>query len=408
MASISVEYQDERLDFEVSDEALVGSWRGPQGLRPTEALSALRDGLENPHDFPALRQAVVPGDRVVLAWDPTITAPGPVLETLAQLFKEAGVEDGDLTVLTPTQGLAVLDPVKPQGVVLVAHDPGDRTQLAYLAATKQGRRVYLNRLLTDADLVVPVGRIGFDPLMGYRGPWSALFPSLSDHETMRAQRESTRKDHDAEAPDLANPWLVESLEVSWLLGTQFHLGLVPGSSGLFEVVAGLETAVRDHGIASLEEHWRFVADSRAETVVIGVGRPGIAATLDDLAEGLATASRLVQHGGKIVVLSRATGELGPAFQRLNDANGPRGLEAALRGHEGDNDFVAARAFARALTRADVFMLSGLPQRTVEDLSIVALERPEQARRIVSQSGSCLFINQADLTRAVVGPDEEDA
>jgi hypothetical protein len=48
----------------------------------------------------------------------------------------------------------------------------------------------------------------------------------------------------------------------------------------------------------------------------------------------------------------------------------------------------------------------LPQRLVEDLSVVAIERPEQARRIVAHSGSCLFVNQAELTRAVVRSDEE--
>src|SRR5271170_1140540 len=170
MMQVSVEYHDEQLDFEVSEPSLVGSWRGPAGLGPREQLSALVDGLENPRDFPALRQAVVPGDRVVVAWDPTIGEAGPVLKALAQLFEAAGVVDGCLTVLTSASGRRILERVLPRGVVLAVHDPNDRTQLAYLATTKQGRRVYLNRLLTDADLVVPVGRLGFDSLMGYRGP----------------------------------------------------------------------------------------------------------------------------------------------------------------------------------------------------------------------------------------------
>ena len=46
----------------------------------------------------------------------------------------------------------------------------------YLAATKEGRRIYLNRSVIDADVVIPVGRIGFHPIMGYRGPWSVIFP----------------------------------------------------------------------------------------------------------------------------------------------------------------------------------------------------------------------------------------
>ena len=162
MTQVSVEYHDEQLDFEVPEPSIVGVWRGPAGLGPREQLSALVHGLENPRNFPPLRQAVVPGDRVVIAWDPTIGEAGPVLETLAELFKAAGVEDGDLTVLTPPRGRENLVEVLLQGTKVIVHDPDDRSQLAYLATTKQGRRVYLNRLLTDADLVVPVGRLGFD------------------------------------------------------------------------------------------------------------------------------------------------------------------------------------------------------------------------------------------------------
>jgi len=403
---VSVEYQDERLEFEVPEQHFVASWRGPAGSRPSDQLSMIRAGLENPRNFPPLRQAVVPGDRVVVAWDPTIGEAAPVLEALAQVFEEAGVEDGGLTVLSPASGRETLERVLPPGVEFAVHDPNDRAQLAYLATTKQGRRVYLNRLLTDADLVVPVGRLGFDSLMGYRGPWSALYPFLSDRDTLRAHRDLLRDEPAESSRGAAAPLLAESFEVSWLLGTQFHLGLVAGSSGLFEVVAGQDSTVRDLGIATLEQNWLFVADSRAELVVVGIGRPGVVTTIEDLAKGLATATRLVQHGGKIVVLSRAVGEIGPALKQLIDADDPKKAAAALRGHEGDDDFVAARRLAHALSRADVFLLSGLSQRVVEDLSVIAIEHPDQARRIVAHSGSCLFVNHAELTRAIVRSDEK--
>ena len=36
------------------------------------------------------------------------------------------------------------------------HDPHDRQQLSYLAASAEGRPIYLNRTLYDAELVIPV------------------------------------------------------------------------------------------------------------------------------------------------------------------------------------------------------------------------------------------------------------
>ena len=173
-----VEFSEERLEFEVPGERIVASWTGPAGLGPADELAAVREAIEQPLDFPPLRQMIVPGDRVTIALDPTIARPQPILEAIGEVLREAGVEPSDLTVLAPS---AVRGNLRAEGALagatIAIHDSRDRGQLAYLAATKQGRRIYLNRLLTDADVVIPVGRLGYDPILGYRGPWSAIFPN---------------------------------------------------------------------------------------------------------------------------------------------------------------------------------------------------------------------------------------
>jgi len=398
---IVVDFQDESLEFELPEENVVAVWRGPAGTDRSGADEAIKSALESPCDYPPLRQMVVPGDRVVFALDPTIQDHEQVLAALTATLEASGIEPGSLTVLSSSGGPGAFERPPPVGAALVVHDPNDRGQLSYLATTKQGRRVYLNRVLTDADVVVPVGRLGFDPMLGYRGPWSVLFPGMSDRETIQAYR-GALWDEDEDLPRLrSGVGLDESFEVSWLLGTPFHLGLVPGASGLAEAVAGRDTSVRERGIASLVRHWAFHADSRAELVVVGIGRPGPATNLESLGEGLATACRLVQHGGKIVVLSRASGDAGPSLRRLIDADDPKRGLAALRGHDLDADFLIARRLAQALAWADVFLLSGLERELVEDLSLIPLESPEQARRLVARSGSCSFVSQGELTRAVV-------
>ncbi len=75
---VSVNFQDERLDFELPDECVVATWSAPVGLEPPQAIEALRDALETPWEFPPLRQMIVPGDRVVIAMDSSIAHPGPI------------------------------------------------------------------------------------------------------------------------------------------------------------------------------------------------------------------------------------------------------------------------------------------------------------------------------------------
>ncbi len=189
--------------------------------------------------------------------------------------------------------------------------------------------------------------------------------------------------------------------MSWLLGTQFHLGLVPGRSGLAEVWGGLAEPVRDVAKGALDRLWSFRPPTRAECVVAGIGSPGTPAGIDDLVEGLVTAARLVTQGGKVVALSRTQGVIGPSLQRLTDAGDPKNAPAALRGHDSDEDAVAGRRLARVLAWADVYLYSGFDRQVVEDLSMVPIDHLDDARRLVARSSSCLLVSHAELTRALL-------
>ena len=80
--------------------------------------------------------------------------------------------------------------------------------------------------------------------------------------------------------------------------------------------------------------------------------------------------------------------------------------AKLRGLEGEADSPAARQLARVLAWADLYLLSSLVEDDVEELGMIALGRPEEARRLVEAGGTCLFLSQAELTRAEAAEDAE--
>jgi hypothetical protein len=269
---VAVSYQDEELALEVPDDRLIGVWHGPASVPESEVEGLVRDALERPLGFPPLRQAVVPGDRVAIPFDPDVPHGLRVLHALCGTLREAGVEPESIRVIATGPGAEVSAALLPAGVSWTEHDPDDRAGIAYLATSAGGRRIYLNRHLTDADLVVPVGRLGFDPVLGQRGPWGVIFPGLSDAATQRAYRAlAGGRPSDPGAP---GPALAETAEVSWLLGSQFHVGVVPGATGLARVVAGLEETVRAEGRRVVASSWTFHAESRADLVVAGIGRRG--------------------------------------------------------------------------------------------------------------------------------------
>lgn len=401
---VAVEFQNERVELEVPEGRLIAAWNGPVGIAQADVAGLVTAILENPTDYPPLRLAVVPGDQVVIALGADVPEPAQVLSAVCSVLEAAGIEPGSITVVgDPDARESLVDSI-PIGVGFRKHDPNDRPGLAYLATTSGERRVYLNKLLVDADFVLPIGRIGYDPVLDYRGPWGVIFPGMSDAESRKTAR--SRVGDAPPDPTRTNASLAESAEVSWLLGSQFQLGLIAGVTGVVSVAAGAGAAVLDRGRREVDAAWSFEPETRAELVIAGVGRADEPTGIGEVARGLATAMRLVQRGGKIVVLSRAEGPLGPAVTRLLGVDGPRAIASALKGHESDEDYPAARQLAAALAWADVYLLSKLGQDVVEDLSMVPLDRPEEARRLASVAASCVVVSHADLVRASVADEAE--
>ena len=176
---------------------------------------------------------------------------------------------------------------------------------------------------------------------------------------------------------------------------------MPGITGLGRIVTGQEADVRREGARAVADGWTFRTPERADLVVVGVGRPGLATSLEVLAEALLTAMNLVRHGGKIVALSRATGPVGPSLKRLAHAGEPRRGLVALKGREADFDYLVALSFAQVGTWADIYLFSDLAADVVEDWSMIPLGKPEEARRLITTAPSVIVVSHADRTRAVV-------
>ena len=134
-----------------------------------------REALLNPLGYPELVRCVVPGDRVILVVDPETPFAAEIISTVWEQLQS--VTDGgvSLTLLLPPdysgngwQWLRDQFPLHVQQQITVhVHDPADSSQISYIASTSGGERVYLNRLLSDADLIITVGIIAFDGLLGY-------------------------------------------------------------------------------------------------------------------------------------------------------------------------------------------------------------------------------------------------
>jgi hypothetical protein len=392
---IGVAYGGETAQFALDPGKLLAHWSGPPRDGATTVGSQTRAALEAPLGFPPLARSVVPGDRVVIPTDPSLPDASEVLGALCEILLASGVEAQDITVLatgtTPPHGPWHLPP----GVRIEAHDPEDPSGLAYLATTSSGRRIYVDRRATDADVVVPVGVLGYGSRERYHGPWSEVFPGLADSRT---RGEPGRPSAPRGEPPAG---LGESAEVSWLLGSQFHVGLAVGLSGVVGVIAGHQDEVLRRGAEAIDASWSVRAETPAELVVAGIGVPWKPTTLEDLAAGLGTAARLARVNGKVLALTDLA-EIGPArtLRRLAELDDPRQGLGALRGLHRERDYPAAQRIVSALARADLYLCSRLEPELVEAIGMIPLDHPQEARRLLELCDSCLAIHPAERMRVV--------
>ena len=371
---LRVEYSDGCLEFEGAEDRLVAAFAPPLGLPVDGLRGRILRAFESPIDYPPLRQVVVPGDRVVIPIDPSLPGASVVLAAMSEVLGGVGVES--IAAIVDGREGGRRDLCLPPGVELVVHDPSERESLAYLASTSAGRRIYLNRRLADADCVIPVGRIGPDEALGVRGPWSMIDPGLSDVPPAPLSLLAP--------PGAATARIEESLEVSWLLGSQFQVGGIPGETGLLHFLCGQTTAVRDRGAELVEEAWSFAVDDRADLVIGGLGSPDRAASADDLIEGLRNALRVVRRGGRVALLSRLPIET--VREAVHSPSLPRG------------------DWEKAMAWADVYLATSAEPDEVEEFGLIPLDRAEQAAKLAAMAPSYVTISQVDRARSASPPE----
>jgi nickel-dependent lactate racemase len=380
----------------------------PKGAPLADPAAAVRAALEAPIDYPSLAQCTTPGDRVAIALGAEVPQVARVTAAIVEKLIAAGIDADGITILRSESDVSagmenpcrLLDPDVAKRINMLTHDPSSRRNLAYLAASAGGEPIHLNRMLTDADVVLPVGVMQREKSTGYYGIHTALYPEFSDEQTQARFRKHDRFSNNGHHRELRH----EVNQVAWLLGVNFSVQIVPAAGdAILHVLAGQSDAVRDRSRELYRAAWTWPITERANLVVAAIegGRPH--QTWENLGRVLESAGRLVDDEGAIAVCCDLAALPGPGLQRLI---GAPSREAALRQIRRDNprDAVPALQLARALESHRVYLLSRLNADLVESLEMVPVDTPEDVSRLAARSGSCLVL--ANAIRAMVQIESE--
>lgn len=379
---VAIDYGRTHTTLDIEPDRLVALRRAAEPKPIADASSALRKAMDSPRRYPPLRQALTPDDHVTVVVDDALPLAGELLGVVLDHIASSGVAPEAITLVSPPGSPQTwIDDLPDEfaDVKTEVHDPSDRKRVSYLATTKGGHRVYVNRTVVEADQLVIVAAPHYAGQVGV-GPDRLVYPALSDAET-RQDWDAGQVHHSAD-------------EVLWLLGAPFLVQVVPAAGdGVAEVIAGSLDTLGD-GRASLGKFWNATAPA-ADVVIAAVGPATDSA---DFARAAAAAAKVVRPEGHVVVLSDSAVELGEGFQRMLATDDSRGALKSLAKNK-PADWPAASAWLHAVSDARVMLLSGLPAETVEGLFATALDDVRQVQRLLDAGGSCLVLPDAQRLHA---------
>lgn len=396
----TLRYGDEQL-FSMELEPSRLAYRHEPPAPVADFASELKQQLESPLDFPPLEMAMVPDDRVVIVLARHTPGAAEIIAAVWSAIERRSVKPRDVTILQPASWdlgklpdpRELLPSAVRKAMHWTIHDATDKKRERFLANSANGERIYLDCDVVDADFVLPIGAVGFDPLLGFRSAGSAIFPGLSNIDSMAKAR---GQDHAELRPEDDRPLRQLQDEVAWLLGVQFGIQVLPSLGNLpAGIVCGALEATTSVARNWLSQYWLIAQPQRCEIVVASVTANAAGASWDEIGTALQAARNLVQRGGKIVLLTNLSAEPTDGFRYLQQSESPREALKPLR-LEAPPDVTPASRLASAADWATVYLVSSLNPATVESLCMTPLVATEAAR-LLERGGSCLLLEAAQHT-----------
>lgn len=339
-------------------------------------VHAIVHGSGNNSTLP-LTGIVLPGDTVAI---PVSGQPDEVFRILLPLiaeFAESGTPESGIRVICQSGSAEAYRELLPSTVAIESHDPVSEEKSAYLANSRRGSRVYLNREMLDCDVIVPV--IVPDPvgMAMRRGVLGGFWPEFS--------RAATQEKLAAEFRSDARKVRHEIREVAWLAGVAVAIVGLPGSSGI-AAVAGIPPAeVQAWVRGRIDKLWGFEFEAQADSVLLEADAPdGLSG--ERLRAFLKLARKLAARYRRVVLCLKFDGET------------IESMEQELRtGKKASPSWVSH--LRRIGTSASVSLLGNLPDDIADECEIVLLEEPEDVERQVNHAGRWAVVPDAWAVRA---------
>ena len=243
---------------DLPEEHIIYDLHGKEVDVEKDIAAAALKAIRNPIDSKPLADIVNLGEKVaIIVSDETrLCYTDQFLPVIVKELNDKGIPDSDIDIViatgthraqTPEEDILVLGEAMVKRFRVHQHDCRDKENMVYMGTTSRGNKVYINKIVANADRVIATGAVTLHPMAGFGGGRKAIVPGVAGLETINhnhvlalAEKPGEGCNPNSVAAKLeGNPFHEDLMECAAFVDPDFLLDVVLTSDGgLYEVVAG--------------------------------------------------------------------------------------------------------------------------------------------------------------------------
>ena len=276
---------------DLPEEHIIYDLHGKEVAVEKDIAAAALKAIRNPIDSKPLAEIVKPGEKIaiVVSDETRLCYTDQFLPVIVQELNDKGIPDSDIDIViatgthraqTPEEDILVLGEAMVKRFRMHQHDCRDKSNLVYKGTTSRGNKVYINKIVANADKIIATGAVTLHPMAGFGGGRKAIVPGVAGLETINRNHvlALAEKPGDGCNPDVTtaklegNPFHEDLMECVEFVNPDFLLNVVLTSEGgLYEVVAGNWKTAFYQGCKDLLEISGIPVKEQADVVIASGG-----------------------------------------------------------------------------------------------------------------------------------------
>lgn len=348
----------------------------------------IEQALANPIGSRPLEQIAAPGSKVAIIIS-DVTRPCPsykLLPPVLAILNKSGVRDQDITIVSGLgshRGQTQEEHCRLVGEEVyrrIKVEDSTASGFVTLGNTSRGTPLEVARTVVEADIRICLGNIDYHYFAGYSGGAKAIVPGVCTRATIEANHTMMLEEAARVGNIDGNPVRGDFEEILNFLSIDFILNVVLNEKKeIIGAVAGDAIQAHRQGCDILDKVYKQYITEKADIVIASPGGLPKDLNVYQAQKALDNAQWAVKDQGIIILVARCNEGYGEATfeQWLNQADCADDLlnriqrEFKLGGHK-------AAAIAAVTKKADIYLISSLPEDMVKKLYMRPFENLETA------------------------------